>query len=546
MVKLIWLCALCALVTSCGSGGGGGDSGGGSNPPPPPPVIPAGDGTIRVSAASPFAANCAEAGGTLFANAEVEPHLAVNPANPNNLIAAWQQDRWSNGSSQGLATSVSFDGGATWANTTIPFSNCSGGNAANGGDYLRATDPWVTFSPNGVAYQMALSTSGARNAMLVSRSADNGRTWNNPVTLILDGADAFNDKNAITADTRNNNFVYAVWDRLAAAGGGAAYFARTINGGQSWEAARNIYDPGVSSQTIGNIVVSLPSGAILNFFTQIDSVNNRAAATLNVIRSIDNGATWGPRIRVADLLSVGTRDPETGTAIRDGGILGSIAVAPNGEVHVVWQDSRFSSGVRDEVALSTSRDGGLTWALPSRVTGGTGVAAFVPTVAVSADGTIGVTYYDFRSNTADATTLLTDYWLANSRDGGATWAETRVSPAFDLANAPVSAGRGYFLGDYQGLVASGNVFVPLFVRTNSGNTANRTDVFAARIQAKSAGDVAAKSAATTPTEFVADAALRQSTSASINARVSENVIAQMAARRLERSRLINREIGFGL
>jgi hypothetical protein len=540
MVKSICVLLACVFLTSCG--GGGGDSGGGGSPPPPP-VTTAGDGTIRVSANSPFAANCAETGGTVYANAEVEPHIAVNPANPNNLIAAWQQDRWSNGSSQGLASSYSFDGGVTWSNTTVPFSNCGGGNAANGGDYTRATDPWVTFSPNGVAYQMALSTSGnsfaagGKNAMLVSRSADGGRTWSNPITLILDGAAAFNDKNAITADSRNNNFAYAVWDRLAAAGGGATYFARTVNGGQNWEPARNIYDPGVNDQTIGNVVVSLPSGAILNLFTQIDSVNGRSASTLNVIRSQDNGTTWGPRVRIADLLSIGTRDPETGTAIRDGGILGSIAVAPNGDVHVVWQDSRFSGGARDDIAISTSRDGGLTWSVPARVNVAANVPAFVPTIAVSANRTIGVTYYDFRSNTVDATTLLTDYWLASSRDGVA-WTETRVSPAFDLTNAPVSAGRGYFLGDYQGLIASGNTFVPLFVRTNNGNVANRTDVFAARIEAKSAGDVAAKSAAMTPTEFTADSALQQM----INARVSANVTAQMAARRLERSRLINHGI----
>jgi hypothetical protein len=243
---------------------------------------------------------------------------------------------------------------------------------------------------------------------------------------------------------------------------------------------------------------------------------------LNVIRSIDNGTTWAPRVRIADLLSVGTRDPETGTAIRDGGILGSIAVAPNGDVHVVWQDSRFSGGTRDDIAISTSRDGGLTWSAPARVNAAANVPAFVPTVAVSANGTIGVTYYDFRSNTVDAATLLTDYWLASSRDG-VTWAETRVSASFDLTTAPVSAGRGYFLGDYQGLIASTNTFVPLFVRTNNGNVANRTDVFTTRVEAKSALGVAGKAHAKVAADFSADEALRQ--------RVSENIVAWMEARR---------------
>ncbi len=526
-VKLATLFLPCLLV-ACG-GGGGGDSGSSvTTPPPPPPPTASSDGAIRVSGPSPFAANCAEASTGVFANAEVEPFIASNPVSPNNLIAVWQQDRWSDGSSQGLATGYSFDGGLTWTNTAVPFSICAGGNAGNGGDYTRATDPWVTFSPNGTAYQMALTTSGrsfaagGKNAMLVSRSSDGGRTWGSITTLILDGADAFNDKNAITADTRNNNFAYAVWDRLGAQGGGAAYFARTSNGGQSWEAARNIYDPGLSSQTIGNIVASLPSGAIINFFTQIDTAAGTSSSSLNIIRSTDNGSTWGSRIRIADIFAVGTRDPETGSRVRDGSGIGSIATAPNGDIHVVWQDSRFSSGARDQIALSSSRDGGLTWSAPVRVNTNTTVSAFVPSVAVRADGTIGVTYYDFRANTADAATLLTDYWLARSRDG-INWTESRVSNAFDLAIAPVSAGRGFFLGDYQGLTSSGNVFIPLFVRGNDGNINNRTDVFASRIDATSSSNATIKSFASTGLSFTPDAATRQ--------RISENIAAKMAERR---------------
>jgi hypothetical protein len=71
---------------------------------------------------------------------------------------------------------------------------------------------------------------------------------------------------------------------------------------------------------------------------------------------------------------------------------------------------------------------------------------------------------------------LTDYWLVRSSDGGVSWRETRVSAPFDLDSAP-NAG-GYFLGDYQSLQSRGAVFVPFFVKTNSGNANNRTDVFA--------------------------------------------------------------------
>ena len=88
--------------------------------------------------------------------------------------------------------------------------------------------------------------------------------------------------------------------------------------------------------------------------------------------------------------------------------------------------------------------------------------------------TVGVTYYDFRSNTADPRTLPTDYWLARSADG-INWRESRVAAAFDLAIAPNA--NGLFLGDYQGLGTIGNVFVPFFAQTGGGDVANPTDVW---------------------------------------------------------------------
>jgi len=171
----------------------------------------------RVSAPSPFVANCDGVAptGTLFANSEVEPWVAISPVDPNNLIGAWQQDRWSDGGSRGIVTGVSQDGGVTWSLHPMPFSRCGGG-ASIGGNYARATDPWVTFSPDGTAHQLALAfnggtfQAGSANAMLVSRSINGGTAWSNPITLILDGAGFFNDKNSITADPTNSNYVYAV------------------------------------------------------------------------------------------------------------------------------------------------------------------------------------------------------------------------------------------------------------------------------------------------------------------------------------------------
>src|SRR5215831_10326011 len=79
-----------------------------------------------VSGPSPYA-SCVNAGepGTVFVDAEVEPDVAVNPANPQNMIGVWQQDRWDNGGAHGLVAGFSSNGGKTWGETTLPFSSCA-------------------------------------------------------------------------------------------------------------------------------------------------------------------------------------------------------------------------------------------------------------------------------------------------------------------------------------------------------------------------------------------------------------------------------------
>ena len=135
------------------------------------------------------------------------------------------------------------------------------------------------------------------------------------------------------------------------------------------------------------------------------------------MRSTDKGVTWSAPITIAELQTVGTVDPETGIGIRDGSVLGAIAAGENGVLAVAWQDSRFTGGAYDGIAFSQSTDGGLTWSAPLRINGNPAVRAFIPSVAIRADGTIGVTYYDFRSNTPDPRRCSTDFWLATSSDG---------------------------------------------------------------------------------------------------------------------------------
>jgi len=447
------------------------------------------DGLTRVPGESPFS-DCSiipVSGEANYLNAEVEPWIAVDPENRDHLIGVWQQDRWQFGGSRGLLTGVSRDGGETWTRTFAHFSHCAGGNAANGGDFERASDPWVTFSPNGTAYQIALTFDAfdANQAVLVSHSSDGGDTWSEPTTLIFDtDPNVGDDKESITADPRDSRFVYAVWDRAdinVPPGKIPTWFARSTNGGASWEPAHIIYDPGLGAGTLSNQIVVLPDGALVNLF----DLFNSNGAFLAVILSSDKGATWSQPIIVNTQDSIGIVDIKTGEPVRAGFIPNITVNQKNGTLYVVWEDARFSGFSRDGIVFSKSTDGGLTWSPPAQVNQAPNVQAFTPSILIAKNGRLAITYYDFRKDTPDPGTLLTNYWQITSDDGGNTWHEIPLSGAFDMRTAPVAIG-GFFVGDYEGLTYAEKSFTPFFVLANSGNIVNRTDVFV--ISAEEGGD----------------------------------------------------------
>ena len=100
---------------------------------------------------------------------------------------------------------------------------------------------------------------------------------------------------------------------------------------------------------------------------------------------------------------------------------------------------------------------------------------------VAEDGTVSVTYYDFRNNTADPNTLPTDYWVVHCHRSDRTIArngeqdygdEIRLTDAsFDMEKAPVA--RGYFVGDYEGLAQRAeHDFAPFFSQTQAERSAS--------------------------------------------------------------------------
>jgi hypothetical protein len=431
-----------------------------------------------------------------------EPDVAVNPANPNNIAAIWIDHGFADN-----VAGVTLDGGTTWQNVPLPLTQCAGGTQAT------AFDPWVSFAPNGDLY----SSNGTfplkgYAQILVTKSTSGGLSWTSPIQVDTSSGDT----PSITADPTDPNYVYATWPRFnpSPSGNGAeTMFARSVDGGQTWQPERDIHDASGSDFNWGNRIVVLPDGTLIDAFCEGEFKNNHQGV-LTLLRSSDHGQTWSAPITAAvqqplvdpnapnDIpVNALVTDPDTGQGVNAHPMFDSIAVdRTSGKLYAVWLDARFSNFQYNGIALSMSSDGGLTWSQPIQVNQtpntvpATDRQAWNPTVAVAADGTVAVTYYDFRNNTP-APGCATDYWLAYCHPSAtasatkpANWREVRLTDtSFNLEQAPVPGnnsilGGSFWLGEYEGLAAAGNDFVAVWGMPN-GSSTDQASIFFRRATA---------------------------------------------------------------
>jgi len=214
----------------------------------------------------------------------------------------------------------------------------------------------------------------------------------------------------------------------------------------------------------------------LDIFGKNDSKGGECASVAT-LSSTDGGDTWSHKPTIISPLTctyVGAHDPDTGALVRSGGLIDFTVDGMN--EYAVWEDAVDGAPRTGRVLYSQSINGGA-WSTPIVISQTPpGVDAFVPTIAVNASHTVGVTYYDFRNNTPGGP-ATTDYWLtrcSSACTSPANWSEVHAAGPFDLHQAPVA--RGEFVGDYEGLTTSGNAFQPFFIQAVTAPS-NPTDAY---------------------------------------------------------------------
>ncbi len=348
------------------------------------------------------------------------------------IVAGWNQ---ATGSTIVMGVGRSGDGGAHWTSQTI-------------GGFSNMSDPVVAAGGNGRWYYAFIATGGAGGSdyeVYVSRSDDDGQSWNPPVAVTNNGS--FDDK----------PYMAAAGDEVLVAWADFNFSPARIRAASSHDGGASFVNSTVLIQNSGGgngaCPVIGPNGDFYVFWR--DSMQQ----FIWMAKSVDGGAHWSTDA------PIGTLDPLPSTlppGFRIVNLPSAAADPTTGQLVVVWNDD--SAGNGDIVAVHSS-DGGDHWSTKQRVNDDIGSAhQFFPWVAIDETSRVHVAWYDMRGNGSDI-----DVYYATSDDGGASFAaNTRVTTAAFTPILPHEGGLAAFIGDYNAIAAGNGFAYPFYQDARRG------------------------------------------------------------------------------
>jgi hypothetical protein len=388
---------------------------------------------------------------------QAEEVIAINPTNPNNLIAG-QNDSRIGFNHCGYAWS--FDGGKTWGDQVPPFYQFL---LASGHTADACSDPTATFDAAGNAYVggILFDVASPASAFVVAKSNApiGGAFYHTPAALSFqtyrntplgvvandNNPDIFHDKEFIVADSNpaspKANNVYATWTRFATTGVGVGgnspiYFSQSTNGGATWSPGIEISsasplctdfsgsaNPNACDQDQGSHPIVGPDGTIYVAFGNGNTPNLGGNQVLFVscpaAADCTQPASWTAPTKVGDLIGIHPFGPSAA-----GCPAGRQCLPPNGyrvpeftsitasvdkssKLYVTWSDARnlgpncnplgnantATPPCDNDVFYAYSTNGGAAWSPTFKITPA-GSAQWQPWSGVTADGRLWVAYYD--------------------------------------------------------------------------------------------------------------------------------------------------------
>ena len=403
----------------------------------------------------------------------VEPHAAVNPTDPNNVVAAAMVVHDIEGLERIHCVAFStFDGGGTWQATDL--------NAiidATQFDATSCADVWVAFSKEGTAFVSTLATphpDAPRSSSLVFRSPDGGRTWAAPTAIPNGERGGSYDQEDVIVDNTDGTYAGTVYfsavQPFRASPRDRSYLdaisvSRSIDGGRTFSdpipaalSNLSLNELNMAILSDGTLIVSYHDYLTNQRSPEADGSSYRLLRPrLWMIHSSDGGETFSPPFLVAEVRQRHIPKIAADThsdLFRD-------------YLYAVWGDWGRTLDPTDEnfynpekgVYFTRSTNRGVLWSRPIRIDRAPDPSTLRGTaaLAVGGNGAIGVAWQDRRN---DPTNKCQDLYFTASLDGGETFLpEVKVSSEISCPETPgngAAGGRYPTGGEYFGLVQIGD------------------------------------------------------------------------------------------
>jgi hypothetical protein len=315
---------------------------------------------------------------------------------------------------QGIAFSRSADGGRTWQ-PPVSLLGTVGSN-------LDTWDPAVAVAPDGTVYAAFMISRGDQAYPVVEASFDHGATFTQSSSLIPPDPQNWGDRDFIAVGPAGT--VYVTWD----------------------------YGP--ESNSVTQIC---PDNGSCTFST----------GDLNVVmqKSADGGKTWSKMSYISPGFPA------------SGGDSAPLVVEPDGHIDVLYQGYKITNPVTYALSpahsyFTSSADGGATWSAPVAVGPQAGTMSVAEwwingDIGIDAAGNLYATWDTQGTNPGGSANDIG--WLSFSTDHGARWSAPVQAPA-DRRNVPhimevTGAGRGTAYVSWMS--ASNPAGYALFVRAFS-------------------------------------------------------------------------------
>ncbi len=348
--------------------------------------------------------NIDESGMNIVGDAANEPSIAVDPTNPDRIVMGWRQFDTVDNNFRQAGYGFSLDGGNSW---TFPGVLDPG---------VFRSDPVLDFDSEGNLYYNSLRNTFECDVFVIR---DGGVVWEDPVPA--NGG----DKQWMRVDHNpgvNNN--YAHWNLSFTTCDGA--FTRSTDGSESFETCINVpEDPFWGTLAVdkeSTLYLTGTNGAnivVFRSFNAKDAGSTIAWEDVSLV-NLDGFLDVGSAVNPQGLLGQTWIDVD----ISDG--------PGEGNVYVAASVNRPSVDDPGDVMFSRSTDGGLTFEDAIRINTDESTEHFqwMGTMSVAPNGRIDVVWLDTRN--APEGTVFSELFYSFSDDQGTTWSENEIlSASFD-------------------------------------------------------------------------------------------------------------------